>query len=89
MKATLITALEREHLAALGGSIESIALAKAGIVHPAGLAVVSPQPLQEAQAALKAAFQQLHTVQTSWVTPRALEDAGICLDGAASLHQLR
>lgn len=50
VKACVLTAMERDHMDALGGSIESIALAKAGIFKPGGLAVLARQPFPEAQA---------------------------------------
>ena len=49
----MITTIERDHLAALGGSLESIALSKAGILKPGGLVVVAEQPLADAYNVVK------------------------------------
>jgi hypothetical protein len=59
--------MEKDHLEALGGSIESIALAKAGIFKPGGQAVMGHQPFASAAAvALEHASQikcSVHTCQ--------------------------
>lgn len=56
---TVITSLEYEHVAALGGSLQSIAAAKAGIVKPDGVVVVAPQHTAGASDALHAALEQI------------------------------
>lgn len=48
VKVCVLTAMERDHLEALGGTIESIALAKAGIFKRRGSAVMARQPFPEA-----------------------------------------
>ena len=53
VRATVITPIERDHLAALGGSLESIALSKVGILKPGGLVVVAEQPLADAYNVVK------------------------------------
>jgi hypothetical protein len=56
---TVITALELEHLSALGGSLKSIAAAKAGIVKPGGVVVVARQRWPGADAALRRALEDI------------------------------
>jgi hypothetical protein len=76
VRATVITAVEEEHLEALGGSIESIVAAKAGIVKPGGCVIVAPQPLHRAAQALQVALreQQAGTViDASPCIPEMLE----------------
>jgi len=41
----VVTAIERDHLDALGGSLESIAHSKAGIFKPCGLVIIAKQSL--------------------------------------------
>lgn len=41
----VITPLEAEHVAMLGGTLESVAWHKAGIIQPGGLALTCPQPV--------------------------------------------
>jgi folylpolyglutamate synthase/dihydropteroate synthase len=53
---TVITALEMEHAAALGGSRESIAAAKAGIVKLGGIVVTARQPVPGFDRALREAL---------------------------------
>eukprot|EP00892_Ulva_mutabilis_P010236 jgi/Ulvmu1/7585/UM038_0008.1 len=81
VQATLITALECEHLVPLGGSIESIALAKAGIARPGGLVVVSTQPLLDGQTALESAMQKLGIGSGTWVQPQFLLAREMCCKG--------
>lgn len=88
VKVTIITALEREHVAALGGSIESIANAKAGIVHAGGHVVVSQQPLPEARQALMTALAQVQNVKISWARSSALSDDGLYFVGARNSSTL-
>lgn len=56
----VITPLEAEHLAMLGGTLESVAWHKAGIIQPGGVAITCPQPaplmaILEQEAAAKGA----------------------------------
>lgn len=55
---TVVTALEEEHLQALGGSLESIAAAKAGIVQPGGTVLLARQPFPGAAEALERSLRQ-------------------------------
>lgn len=50
LQAAVITTLGMEHVAALGGSIQTIAAAKAGIMKPGRPLVLAAQPSQEAAA---------------------------------------
>jgi folylpolyglutamate synthase/dihydropteroate synthase len=55
---TIITAIETEHVEALGGSLESIAAAKAGIVQAGGTVVVAEQGISS-MAALNEALRTI------------------------------
>ena len=55
----VITTLEYEHVQALGGTLASIAAAKAGIVKPGGTVVVAAQHVQGASVALQDALAQV------------------------------
>jgi len=52
LAAAVVTAVGHDHAAALGGSIESIAAAKAGILQPGRPAVLGRQPEAAAEAVL-------------------------------------
>ena len=77
VRATVITTLEEEHLDALGGSLQSIAAAKAGIIHRGTLAVVGPQSRRDAVNALQIALQTIPEVRPVWVSQSALVDQGL------------
>jgi hypothetical protein len=85
VKATVITALDEEHMEALGGSLQSIAAAKAGIIQPSTLAVIAPQPRQDAQHALQNVITSMPNVKTVWISPSAFSDAGVQWLGALQL----
>ena len=55
----VITTLEYEHVQALGGTLASIAAAKAGIVKPGGTVVVAAQHVHGASAALQDALEHV------------------------------
>ena len=65
---TVITALELEHVDTLGGSLQSIARAKAGIVKAGGAVVVAEQAFPGARAALAAALQAAGAGSVTWVS---------------------
>ena len=88
MRATAITTLEEEHLDALGGSIHTIAAAKAGIVHPGTLAVIGSQQHKDANAALQDALSKIPAVQPVWVSRKALVDCGMHLDASGGIMQI-
>ena len=81
VRATVITALEEEHLDALGGSLQSIAAAKAGIVHPGTLVVIAPQARMDAVGALQTALHGIPGVKPVWVSQSALIHQGLQGEG--------
>lgn len=87
VRANAITTLEEEHLDALGGSIRSIAAAKAGIVHPGTLAVIGSQDHKDADGALQDALTKIPSIQSVWVPRNALVDCGVRSEGNGCLRQ--
>lgn len=87
VRATVITTLEEEHLDALGGSLQSIAVAKAGIVHPGTLVVIGSQPRTDAVSALQAALKTIPGVRPVWVSQNALVDQGLQIEGTDGTKQ--
>lgn len=67
---TIITSIGWDHAAVLGGSIESIALAKAGIMKPGRPVVIAPQEEPVARAALT---QHAESIGAPWIETKAAE----------------
>lgn len=77
----VITPIEGEHLAMLGGSLQTIAYHKAGVIQPGGNAVSAPQrPEVRAVLTNEAEFKNAHLVYSetpSLVAIRLLAEQGI------------
>ena len=88
VEAAVITTLDKEHTAALGGTIAAIARAKAGILRRGRPGVISPGQRPAAAAALRALSRAAGAVPFDFRRMRLrLEDALAPADGGRSVAQ--